>query len=426
MPDCEYVLHIWGPAFGLASIDAECLAAVTLIMQSVSREGWKKWQIVANSDASVCPSSSPADILPALYHDSSWICGYRAISRYLASSAATQPGLPAPLNPDAVAFTAWMTSKTAVLLDLSLYVSSSNWVAVTRPAYSSILPWPLTWSIPPVLRRAAIARAERQGFVDMEGDMEDMHASNATSAQPAVPTSFNWRLPGLKKKMSVLDEMSPEQQAGIRLYSYAKEVLDVISKHSNMFRADDGHVSAEGCLAYAYLSLFIKPAVPQPWLKRLLTSDYPKLIEFINHVDLSTKTINVPTVTSPRSTLTLASTLAHQLIQNIPELGDLYLQEWKQRILASSTDGSPRRPSRLLIGTAFVAGIVGSLTYYVRSLYPLGRPLQVWSAPTRSRLGEFGELGAMLGLAMGGARPSVGYSSLSKRDGVVEDVSIDL
>ncbi|PHH54049.1 Metaxin-like protein [Ceratocystis fimbriata CBS 114723] len=420
MPDGEFVLHIWGPAFGLASIDAECLAAVTLVMQTVSREGWKKWQIVASSDPSVCSTN----MLPALHHDGSWICGYRAISRYLKSTALTQSGHVIPQDPDAVAFSAWLSSKVAVLLDLSLYVSASNWSSVTRPAYSDILPWPLTWSIPPMLRRDAIQRAERQGFDNLDIDVESQKTAGGKGA--SFPTSFDWRLPSMEKK-SVLGEMTPEQQASIKLYDFSREALDVISRESKSFLVD-GHVSPEGCLAYAYIALLIKPDVPQPWIRNIVMSEYPKLVEFANSVDALNKSTasRVQISTRPRTKLAIAASLCHQLVQEIPELGNLYLQEWRENMLKSTASGRPKWPKRLIVNSAVAIGTLGSLYFYLRSFYPLGRPLYLWNSPSISRLGQFGELGAMLGIAMGGVQAAGGYSSLNQRPGVVEDVAIDL
>jgi sorting and assembly machinery component 37 len=45
-------LHIWGPAYGLPSIDAECLAAIAYLHRSVPPE---QWILIADYD----PSSSP-------------------------------------------------------------------------------------------------------------------------------------------------------------------------------------------------------------------------------------------------------------------------------------------------------------------------------------------------------------------------------
>lgn len=43
-------LHVWGPAFGLASIDAECLATITYLAYAVPTN---EWELVATSPSAV-------------------------------------------------------------------------------------------------------------------------------------------------------------------------------------------------------------------------------------------------------------------------------------------------------------------------------------------------------------------------------------
>lgn len=43
-------LHVWGPAFGLASIDAECLATITYLANALQGD---QWEIVATSPSGV-------------------------------------------------------------------------------------------------------------------------------------------------------------------------------------------------------------------------------------------------------------------------------------------------------------------------------------------------------------------------------------
>lgn len=69
-------LHIWGPAFGLPSIDAECLAAIAYLRHCLRGE---EWVLVASSDPSVSATSD----LPALKSGSLWISRYRNIVNYL-------------------------------------------------------------------------------------------------------------------------------------------------------------------------------------------------------------------------------------------------------------------------------------------------------------------------------------------------------
>lgn len=48
-------LHIWGPAFELPSIDAECIAAIAYLKQVLPHE---LWVLIVDHDASSSPSST--------------------------------------------------------------------------------------------------------------------------------------------------------------------------------------------------------------------------------------------------------------------------------------------------------------------------------------------------------------------------------
>lgn len=48
-------LHVWGPAFGLPSIDAQCLAAIACLQQVVPRG---EWHLMASSNPALSPTSN--------------------------------------------------------------------------------------------------------------------------------------------------------------------------------------------------------------------------------------------------------------------------------------------------------------------------------------------------------------------------------
>lgn len=50
-------LHIWGPAFSIPSIDAQCIATVAYFTQAVPQG---EWVVIASSDPSLCPTSTLA------------------------------------------------------------------------------------------------------------------------------------------------------------------------------------------------------------------------------------------------------------------------------------------------------------------------------------------------------------------------------
>ena len=48
-----FELHVWGPAFGLASIDAECLAAIAYLSAALPKG---EWTLIPSSDTTTSPS----------------------------------------------------------------------------------------------------------------------------------------------------------------------------------------------------------------------------------------------------------------------------------------------------------------------------------------------------------------------------------
>lgn len=45
-----FELHVWGPAYGLPSIDAECLAAIAYVNRAVPSD---EWVLIADHDTSI-------------------------------------------------------------------------------------------------------------------------------------------------------------------------------------------------------------------------------------------------------------------------------------------------------------------------------------------------------------------------------------
>jgi sorting and assembly machinery component 37 len=109
-------LHVWGPAFGLPSLDAHCLAAIAYLQQAVPRG---KWQLIASCNPALSPTSrhparfsylsnTDADELPALRNGLIWIGGFRNIFHYLAQCSAGEwvldAGLPEQGGADCIAY----------------------------------------------------------------------------------------------------------------------------------------------------------------------------------------------------------------------------------------------------------------------------------------------------------------------------------
>ena len=86
-------LYILGPAFGLPSIDAECIAAVALVKshcESIS----EPWSLVASHDP------PPGSRLPLLENRGRSSSGFNSIAKHLADDSGNIPGLAGHLSPE--------------------------------------------------------------------------------------------------------------------------------------------------------------------------------------------------------------------------------------------------------------------------------------------------------------------------------------
>ncbi|KAL2074277.1 hypothetical protein VTL71DRAFT_8055 [Oculimacula yallundae] len=264
-------LHVWGPAFGLPSLDAHCLAAIAYLQQAVPRG---KWQLIASSD----PGLSPSNSLPALRNGDIWIGGFRNIFHYVAQFSAGEwildAGLPEQESADCIAFSSFVDSHGQPLLDLSLFVSSQNYTTTTRPLYNTILPFPLPYLTPPSLRAAAKLRTSHLGLSSLDIDTSPTTDTNAS----IIPSSL--RIP--KPSISTLLASSPETSAQIRLTALAEDFLLPIQqlRGKKAFMVSETQFSSLDCLVLGYLALMLVPELPQPWLRRTMRERFPGLCEW--------------------------------------------------------------------------------------------------------------------------------------------------
>ncbi|KAK5069990.1 hypothetical protein LTR70_010698 [Exophiala xenobiotica] len=274
-------LHIYGPAFGLPSIDPRCLAATALLQTSIPSD---QWVLVPSNDVFV----SPFDELPALKvgnaSSHTWIVGFRDIVSYISSEHAeyrlgsipvsTYPDLGDQGKADLEAYLSFLESRGLPLLDLSLYVSSDNYTTVTRSALSDILPWPQSWTIPQRLRESARKRSEHLGLsgLDVDATREKELKKENEGLSAAIPKSL--RLP--KKSVTSLLG-SPAEQARFRLEAVTAdffEPLEALLQGKKHFLGDETGVL--DCFAVALLSQMSTSDLPQPWLSEALEK-YPNL-----------------------------------------------------------------------------------------------------------------------------------------------------
>ncbi|RKF77024.1 Metaxin-like protein [Golovinomyces cichoracearum] len=286
-------LHVWGPAFGLPSIDPHCLAAIAYLQQAVP-EG--QWVVKASSN----PALSPTHELPALRDGIIWIGGFRNIFHYLAQHSSGKWILDVNLSEqegaDCVAylasnpiiniytnnallssFSSFLDATARPLLDLSLYVSGENYTTVTRTAYGTMQPFPLPYITPDAIRSAAQARTQHLGLAYFTIDSEV--TSPTVSTKPPLNSILPDNLRRPKHTVSSLLAASPESISQIRLDALASNFFEPIEvlRDKKKFLISDTQITSLDCLALGYLSLMLIPELPQSWLAKTMRRRFPRL-----------------------------------------------------------------------------------------------------------------------------------------------------
>ncbi|KAH0007797.1 hypothetical protein KCU78_g11582, partial [Aureobasidium melanogenum] len=282
-------LHILGPAFGLPSIDAECIAAVALI-ERYTQGSSQAWALVASHEA------APGTRLPFLQVGDETYSGFDRIAQYLVdTSGSTVPGLATNLTAqqqaDATALSTFIKSEGQLLLDISLYVSFENYRNRTRSAFTKILPWYANFVIPPQRRHEARQRTQHLGVSSL--DVDDIHEdvidkpSSMQSEQQKKPFEHETekharRLLGRKDTVRTLLQ-KPEHAAAFKLNAIAdnffEPLQELLKNHSNLLGTDQPAIV--DCLAFGYLSLMFYPKMPQNWLASTMRLKYQKLVVYL-------------------------------------------------------------------------------------------------------------------------------------------------
>jgi sorting and assembly machinery component 37 len=265
-------LHVWGPGFGLPSIDADCLGAIAYLRHCLPKG---EWVLVANSDAKACP----LDELPALKDGDKWVSRFSNIITYLREVSSGDWNLNRSLNrrqeADCIAFTSFIESRGQPLLDLSLYVSSENYNGSTKVTLSHVLAWPGSWTLPGQLRDKAKKRSEHLGLssLDVDAAQKEAEAKENTGLTAQIPE----RLRKPKQTVSKLLGRNAAKDR-FRLDAVTAEFMEPIEEllgRKEYLLSDS--MSSVDCLAIGYLALMQRPDVPHGWLKAALTEEHGRL-----------------------------------------------------------------------------------------------------------------------------------------------------
>ncbi|OMP86854.1 Metaxin-like protein [Diplodia seriata] len=286
-------LHVWGPAFGLPSIDAECIAALAYAKLTL-REG--SWVVVASHDVSKSPNSD----FPALRNGPTWVAGFKPIVHYLQRHSASEHDPDGHLTEreraDTIAYTSFLRTNALPLLDLNLYTSAANYYQATTPAYTALLPWHLNYTIPPARREAARARTQNLGLSSLDIDTvddsptEDSFSANKKNAginDDRGPAPYRKSLlpfgrgNGLKALLS-----QPEYAARFKLDALANDCLAPLDallgedEEEKPLLLHPTYPTTLDCLTFGYLSLMLYPDLPSGWLADTIRARFPRLAAY--------------------------------------------------------------------------------------------------------------------------------------------------
>jgi len=180
-------------------------------------------------------------------------------------------------------FSSFVEAHGQSLIDLSLYVSSQNYVSSTRPAYSSILQWPTQWITPPKRRAAAKTRTQHLGLssLDVDTASDASKKSTNTPGSEQIPDSLMRR-----SKETVTSLLSqPHHKSHFRLDALTRNFLeplqDLLGKGSFFF--SDEQPSSLDCLTLGYLALALFPELPQPWLADIMRAKFGRLCAYVHN-----------------------------------------------------------------------------------------------------------------------------------------------
>ncbi|KAK0252723.1 hypothetical protein B0A54_00391 [Friedmanniomyces endolithicus] len=399
-------LFILGPAFGLPSIDAECIAAVALL-RLLERKDWL-----------LVPTHNDREGLPLLISNDQRIRGFKKISRHLGADQH---------DGDAIALASFLERGAQTLLDISLYVSFENY-STTRSAYTKILPWHTNYILPPRRRAAARARTDHLGIssIDVDNVHEDLSGRSSgvegMGKEQAFEVEAQKRASLLLPRKDTLRSLlqKPQHSAVFKLHALADNFFgplqDILGGKDFLLGAD---MTSVDCLACGYLALMLYPKMPQDWLASTMRRKYAKLAAYVERMykklGLQTNVDAVLSLTPPESEIELLSRLetseltlpwqatvrdsfldilamtAQELISHVPGLKPSTMVV---TVLPDTRLGWQRRLPTILTVLAATFGLTMFAGFRTGLLnWPRGEELHVFG---RKRFSDYGHLGAAL------------------------------
>lgn len=298
---------------------------------------------------------------------------------------------------DSLACSSFLATRGAGLLAMSLYVSPRAWVEMTRPAYSSLLRFPLTWTVPPAIRAAAVEKAEHYGIGYLAAEVD---AEECFSSTPAETTSTGFLR--LRERLGPSKTMRPEHTATIRFQHFAEDFYQVLDEQlgdKNFLLADE-RISSLDFLAYGYLEL-MQVQTPHPILRNVLQDSYPRLVKFLSSMRRTNEiSPDLPwQEPAPTGALSLIGRFAEGSLEALPGVGDSWTK-WRKGGVTSWKEDDVKDSSQLMVavgGAVVSVAALGAVALF-RTLWPFGASTHRFEPKKEEKTGlhQFGEIGSIL------------------------------
>lgn len=319
-------------------------------------------------------------------------------------------------------YTSLLEIRGQPLIDLSLYISSENYHASTRPAYSSILQWPHTWLLPPQRRAAAKARTDHLNFTSL--DLDTSSRAETKTPQYAAGTEIPKLLRSTQQTVSSLVKQS-QPATHFRLDALAESFFESLAQllEGKHYLLSEERMTSLDCLALGYLSLALLPEVPQPWLSQMMKSRYPPLCHYVENLardcfgitlqteggnSRSSSTITPLPWKDPDTGTLRAPLRIRPSLESLPFFGSLYKPESLQLFTIKTHEELSVIPviPTIFVGLTASLAALGSYVLYTGEMPSLlASAWPFYGHQRRQRLHELGEAGAMLGgVDFGGSR----------------------
>ncbi|KAF3915884.1 Metaxin-1 [Arthrobotrys entomopaga] len=271
-------LHVWNRAFGLPSLDPECLAAIAFLSTAIPQD---LWVLVESNNINLSPNGA----LPALKDGSRWIGGFDSIVSYLSSRSSGRSDIDRNLSriqkAEAVAYRSFIRQTCLPIISLSLYITSRNWVQVTRPLYSTFIQFPIQYEIPHSHHARAISTTSH-----LTSLIRDLAAEEHSSPIEPISAAIAGITTSTTKTKSSDTKETEKITTRVKLRNFVADFVDPIREklnRRNYFFGGNSPTTVD-CLLVGYLSLLVYPDLPSSWAKEIMQQEFADVILYVENL----------------------------------------------------------------------------------------------------------------------------------------------